>query len=571
LNNSRPPRDSNRDGKGNDKTSSDANKPVFANNEQETSSRPTSNDGNDIKSTIANLLSKKSISKKLIFVQVFVCLSCHFETADEVVLYTHVHESHPQHLSEQKRFKTQRSKSPTIEAKTRTEEAAMVNKCQLLTEQKGFKRPETTPQIKEALTGTNSSYFDGTNTAHSGEDHLQEGPFAMKTESTVNTTLDETQASVNEMDFQEHTGNDFEALDVSFEETERMSNGQTDETPNETRQCQVSKTEEIEDKKFTCQICNYSTNFKEQMNRHVRRNHLKVKNFECDGCAKRFYEKSELKLHVTNNYISGELKCKLLGSIPKDPFQEKIENLISNKEYPTLSVATKRLVKFACQLCDYESDSKPHMRRHVRMRHLKDRPFECQACKRKFCEKRVLARHIAKYTRQDSSVLSCSLSISRTEEEMAKYVSGGETGQKFRCSLCEISYVKKADVIRHLRSIHSKSNEDLSKDLVSQEITPELLSSQLELNNSQQGSREDCMKHILIEKMDGVLNYLCQICDYNSKWKQTTMRHVRTVHMKERAFQCGKCGKKYSDKRHLRNHIVKCNAILSTTKEIEEI
>ncbi len=433
----------------NEETNSAMSKPVLANDEQETdASTLTLKDCNGIKSTIANLIIKKSIRKKLVYVQVYVCSDCNFETANEVVLYNHLNEIHPQLLAEQERSKTRESTSQKIEAEMRTNEALrkphfVANQHPHLAEQEGNKIQDSTSKTYETESRILPSNLDSSNLAHDSYDRHQEGVPCQGRPLTIKDFSDES-----EMDFEELSERNFGDLNVSlefFEQTENPRNQQT-EAAGQLKGSQVSKSEQIGDKKFTCQLCNFSTDLKTSINRHVRSNHLKVRKFKCDECTKRFCEKRDLRKHVAKYTTNGMLNCRLVKIIPKGSLQEKIENLIT---YVHESPAKSAKTKFACQLCNYKCEMKPMMQRHVRMKHLKDRPFECHTCKRKFAEKRVLAIHIAKNTQKDSSVLLCSLLINGTDEELEKHISPSieeKSEQKFRCNLCDTEYKTKSGV-----------------------------------------------------------------------------------------------------------------------------
>jgi uncharacterized Zn-finger protein len=110
-----------------------------------------------------------------------------------------------------------------------------------------------------------------------------------------------------------------------------------------------------------------------------------------------------------------------------------------------------------------------------------------------------------------------------------------------------------AAVLRHIRSMHTMTNGELKEDDSQIELSP-----QSELDNSQQGRRNDSTKYIVTKKSGETLIYLCKLCDYKSTRKHGTSRHVRAVHLQEKAFGCDQCGRKYSDKRHLAAHISKC-------------
>jgi len=122
-------------------------------------------------------------------------------------------------------------------------------------------------------------------------------------------------------------------------------------------------------------------------------------------------------------------------------------------------------------------------------------------------------------------------------------------------------------VLRHVRSMHTMTNGELKEDDSQIALSP-----QSELDNSQQGRRNDSTtdvdstKYIVTKKSGETLVYLCRLCDYKSKRKHGTSRHVRAVHLKEKAFECDKCGRKYSDKRHLVTHLSKCEISSKSVK-----
>jgi uncharacterized Zn-finger protein len=51
-------------------------------------------------------------------------------------------------------------------------------------------------------------------------------------------------------------------------------------------------------KKFKCEICDYSTPHGFNLNKHTNLVHLKIKNFECTQCSKKFGSNSILKKHM---------------------------------------------------------------------------------------------------------------------------------------------------------------------------------------------------------------------------------------------------------------------------------
>jgi hypothetical protein len=51
---------------------------------------------------------------------------------------------------------------------------------------------------------------------------------------------------------------------------------------------------------------------------------------------------------------------------------------------------------FVCCICDYVTRVRTHMREHIRSRHTKEKPFDCEHCSRNFSRLRDLKLHVLK-------------------------------------------------------------------------------------------------------------------------------------------------------------------------------
>lgn len=105
--------------------------------------------------------------------------------------------------------------------------------------------------------------------------------------------------------------------------------------------------------KFVCEICPRVYATLAQVNEHVKRDHLKVRNHECKECGKTFFKKFDLKLHIRTH----------------------------TKERP-----------YVCRFCDKTFYHQSHIIRHERT-HSGERPYSCSVCLKTFLQLSALKAH----------------------------------------------------------------------------------------------------------------------------------------------------------------------------------
>lgn len=105
--------------------------------------------------------------------------------------------------------------------------------------------------------------------------------------------------------------------------------------------------------KFVCEICPKVYTTLSQVNEHVKRDHLKERNHKCTHCAKSFFKKFDLKIHIRTH----------------------------TKERP-----------YECRVCYKSFHHQSHIIRHERI-HSGERPYACNVCEKTFTQLGSLKNH----------------------------------------------------------------------------------------------------------------------------------------------------------------------------------
>ena len=149
-----------------------------------------------------------------------------------------------------------------------------------------------------------------------------------------------------------------------------------------------------EKKKFSCDLCNYSTNQTGHFNRH-KLTHSKIKNsHKCHLCGKIFGRKDHLKAHIKSVH-------------------EKI--------------------KFMCELCSKECSYKSDLTKHIKNVHEKQKPHVCPVCGKKFAHKSTLDTHILTHTGEKPHKCNfCEQSFS-TSSSLKRHIKSIHEKIKFKC------------------------------------------------------------------------------------------------------------------------------------------
>ena len=195
--------------------------------------------------------------------------------------------------------------------------------------------------------------------------------------------------------------------------------------------------------KVRCRLCNVELARNETGINHVKRVHMKQKNFQCDQCPARFFDKQILGSHVRRVH-SGKIKPKPLKEIDTD---------IGLKMCMFQEGEGEPLTK--CKKCKENNHDKvyPSMESlllHISQFHLRRKVIKCPYCPHSYNKQQNLDRHIGLEHGDKDPKLRDEVIFIRDNVEKAKRTEDGQV----ICPLCEKYYSNNASLTSHLKCVH---------------------------------------------------------------------------------------------------------------------
>ncbi|XP_072035448.1 uncharacterized protein [Amphiura filiformis] len=132
------------------------------------------------------------------------------------------------------------------------------------------------------------------------------------------------------------------------------------------------------EKPFKCEFCQRSFVNSCSLARHIR-THTKEKPYRCDVCGKRYTYRYSLTLHSKQHAKKQSHQTCKKGFTEKEPCKVQVTNY--NK------------APNQCEICHYTFTLKENLKRHVRIAHLKEKPFKCDLCPKRYARKYRLTAH----------------------------------------------------------------------------------------------------------------------------------------------------------------------------------
>ncbi|KAI5640005.1 zinc-finger double domain-containing protein [Phthorimaea operculella] len=260
--------------------------------------------------------------------------------------------------------------------------------------------------------------------------------------------------------------------------------------------------------------------------------------YKCESCIKGFSFKPSYDKHMENHRkMTGEFKCEYCNQCYVTE-----ENLKGHLKCHT--------VRYKCTVCDFTRVSRPSVSQHIALEH--GAGLACHQCPR--CGKTMKGKCVLRYhlfrCRNTRRVRCeyCSKEYagqdSLRQHQMRKHPAEVQSSMpaKYVCKECGMAFVSPSAL-----KIHTTKHSH-RRDFYCVECDKSF-----KTNNSLQQHLNTVSVHITNEK----LIYPCPLCNKRFTMKSHAERHTRDVHVKAARYYCDQCGKKYTCKYKLADHLRK--------------
>ncbi|XP_055304428.1 zinc finger protein 25-like [Sitodiplosis mosellana] len=174
------------------------------------------------------------------------------------------------------------------------------------------------------------------------------------------------------------------------------------------------------DKQFACPHCQKIYSGPIALKKHMKKHQNDFK-YQCSQCDEKFLYKEQLNIHQ-NRHNNVFHKCSECG-----------------KRFLVKSNLTKHIQSHSglnrkvCPICKNSFSGNSALKTHMLTVHSKSKPYQCEKCSKKFIDQRTLERHWK--THLDNLF--------------------------YECTLCSAKSGRKDNIRRHVRNLHSESDEEL--------------------------------------------------------------------------------------------------------------
>ena len=265
-------------------------------------------------------------------------------------------------------------------------------------------------------------------------------------------------------------------------------------------------------KPFKCHIC--GTGFKEKINmdKHVTSVHEEVRLYQCNKCEKYFSRKYHLENH--DQRIHEKIK----------PTLDKSQCSDCNKSFKNLNKHFKAMHEIRdhkCSHCDKICSKGIYLENHIKSVHEQMKPIGCKICFSKFSTQDMLQSHEKR--------VHCSKPIDA------------------KCDQCKKTFVSYKNLQIHISNIHQNGPK---------------LKYECDKCNKTYHSSNGLNYHNRSFHLN-MKNFKCDRCNYRAVQASVVARHIKEVHLKEKAaahdvntrYECDICKKDFASKFHLKYHI----------------
>ncbi|KAK3708507.1 hypothetical protein RRG08_067182 [Elysia crispata] len=278
-----------------------------------------------------------------------------------------------------------------------------------------------------------------------------------------------------------------------------------------------SKAKRGRKEKMKCTICGLIVSSVDSLKIHTML-HTGESPYRCCVCGEKFSSLSSRQHHMDTHVTVDRFRC-----------------MQCNLRFPSRSELAKHQLnhQFRCNLCGQVFPNKTSRTCHFRVAHPRD-ILRCSQCPALFSCAQALERHKQYHARgQRQQCPTCGLVVSKLKEHMLLHSSKPET-RMFVCDQCPMSYLRKANLERHMRTHTGEKPYACSH-----------CSKRFRSNGM-------LRKHLLTHTQERP--FQCEVCGKRCALRSNLAVHMR-VHSSQRLFSCTICNQSFNHKNSLQGHM----------------
>ena len=162
---------------------------------------------------------------------------------------------------------------------------------------------------------------------------------------------------------------------------------------------------------LSCKLCEYKTIYLSRFKQHLKR-HTKIPSHTCDICSHSVSSSSDLKKHMRKH----------TGEKP-----------------------------FSCSLCEYSASSSTSLRMHM-SKHTGDRPFGCDHCDYKTARRGDLTSHMLSHSKEKPYVCPCGFKTARAAHLRRHMEIHNIRNRPYACTFCNSYFTRLDDLKKHSKT-----------------------------------------------------------------------------------------------------------------------
>ena len=297
-----------------------------------------------------------------------------------------------------------------------------------------------------------------------------------------------------------------------------------------------------------CNICGKILNRPFTLRKHMMKHTgQKVPLYPCTECDKKFKRPNVLRIHMVKHTGIKELSCNMC-----DLKYTSMKYLFKHERYH-LGVCP-----YKCNQCGASFKSNKGLVRHGSLVHDVPENQDCDLCDSKFESYVALAKHKKSEhgVKQPFVCDICGVGVSKNEYLKRHIILLHTDPAQLKCEECGMMFTRKKHLLKH-QFEHAKANGTLTPEQLEEKLTPKSEPRVCELCGKSLSCALTLKRHLRRHDVDRVKDM--HPCDERCGKIYTEKRHlddhVNIVHQRLKNYPCSKCGKLFGRKTNLADHI----------------